>query len=203
MSIAGSLPLIQIMFKSLLNVTKKRRIDMDGIGEELSGREISGGKTGRKGKEGKYLTFTLKDEGYGIDILKVKEIIGMIAVTTIPQTPSYVKGVINLRGKVIPVIDLRVKFGIEETSYTNHTSIIVVDMCGGNKRNTLIGIVVDAVSEVSSIRESEIESMPDFGTKINADYILGLAKTNNGVKILLHIDTVLSTEEIPALCKAA
>jgi len=146
-------------------------------------------------KTGKYLTFTLYKEEYGIGILKVKEIIGMMNITSIPRTPSFIKGVINLRGKVIPVIDLRLKFDMGEIPYTDRTCIIVVEI-KSESGTILIGIVVDAVSEVLNIQENEIEETPAFGTQLNTDYILGMAKTQGSVKILLNIDKVLSIEEI-------
>ena len=153
-------------------------------------------------KEGKYLTFSLAGEEYGIAILKVKEIIGMMSITSVPQTPEFVKGVINLRGKVIPVVDLRLKFGMQETEYTERTCIIVVEIVG-QAGTVLMGIVVDSVSEVLNIIGGEIEDTPSFGTKLNTEYILGMAKMEGGVKILLDIDRVLSTEEIIALEKTA
>jgi purine-binding chemotaxis protein CheW len=153
-------------------------------------------------REGKYLTFKLAGEEYGIGILKVKEIIGMMPITTVPRTPDYVKGVINLRGKVIPVIDLRLKFGMQEMGYSERTCIIVVEIRGQNGA-ILIGIVVDAVSEVLNIRSSEIEETPNFGASLETQYILGMAKMNAGVKILLDIDKVLSTEEVALLDRAA
>jgi len=142
--------------------------------------------------EGKYLTFSLACEEYGIGILKVREIIGMMSITPVPQTPEFVKGVINLRGKVIPVIDLRLRFGLEATAYTERTCIIVVEIVG-NTGAVPMGIVVDAVSEVLNIREADIENTPTFGVKLNTDFILGMAKTDGGVKILLDIDKVLGT----------
>ncbi len=153
-------------------------------------------------REGKYLTFTLDDEEYGIGILKIKEIIGIMPVTTVPQTPDFVKGVINLRGKVIPVMDLRLRFGMTPIDYTERTCIIVVEI----KRSIgtiQIGIVVDSVSEVLNIKGEDIEDTPTFGTKLNTDYILGMAKMEGGVKILLDIDRVLSEGEIEMLDKAA
>jgi len=153
-------------------------------------------------KEGKYLTFTLAAEEYGIGILKVKEIIGMMPITTVPQTPEFVKGVINLRGKVIPVMDLRLRFGMEPMDYSERTCIIVVEIEGASG-TVFIGIVVDAVSEVLNIKGDSIEETPTFGTKLNTDYILGMAKMEGGVKILLDIDRVLSTEEVAVLAKAA
>jgi purine-binding chemotaxis protein CheW len=151
---------------------------------------------------GKYLTFSLAEEEYGIGILKVKEIIGMMAITTVPQTPDYMKGIINLRGKVIPVVDLRLKFGMEAIGYTERTCIIVVEITGGNKK-IQIGILVDSVSEVLNIKAVDIEDTPNFGSHLNTDYILGMAKTGGRVKILLEIAKVLSGEDSVALEKAA
>jgi len=153
-------------------------------------------------REGKYLTFSLADEEYGIGILKIKEIIGMMPVTTVPQTPKFVKGVINLRGKVIPVIDLRLRFGMESIDYTERTCIIVVEI-DGTVGTVQIGIVVDSVSEVLNIKGEDIEDTPTFGTKLDTNYILGMAKMEGGVKILLDIDRVLNSEEISVLEKAA
>jgi purine-binding chemotaxis protein CheW len=153
-------------------------------------------------KEGKYLTFSLAEEEYGIGILKIKEIIGMMAITTVPQTPTFVKGVINLRGKVIPVIDLRLRFGIESIDYTERTCIIVVEIDGGSG-TVQIGIVVDAVSEVLNIPGKDIEDTPTFGTKLDTHYMLGMAKMEGGVKILIDIDRVLNGKEISLLEKAA
>lgn len=148
-------------------------------------------------KESKYLTFALAEEEYGIGILKVKEIIGMMAITSVPQTPPFVKGVINLRGKVIPVVDLRLKFGMQEMAYTERTCIIVVEIAGEGRGtvNTQMGIVVDAVSEVLNIKAEDVEETPTFGAALNTDFILGMAKMDGGVKILLDIDKVLSRQE--------
>ena len=153
-------------------------------------------------REGKYLTFTLASEDYGIGILKIKEIIGMMPITSVPQTPSYVKGVVNLRGKVIPVVDLRLKFGIPAIDYTERTCIIVVEI-SGQSGAIKIGIVVDAVSEVLNIKGEDVENTPAFGTRANTDYILGMAKMGGSVKILLDIDKVLSTQELVTLEKGA
>lgn len=149
-------------------------------------------------KTGKYLTFSLESEEYGIGILKVKEIIGMLPITSVPRTPEFVKGVINLRGKVIPVIDLRSKFGMKSISYNDRTCIIVVEI-DASESTVLIGIVVDTVSEVLNIKEDEIEETPAFGTKLDTRYILGMAKQDGGVKILLNIDKVLSSDEMAAI----
>jgi purine-binding chemotaxis protein CheW len=153
-------------------------------------------------KEGKFLTFTLADEEYGIGILNIKEIIGMMPITSVPQTPDFVKGVINLRGKVIPVVDLRRRFGMKAIDYTERTCIIVVEI-QGETGMVMIGIVVDSVSEVLNIKREDIEETPTFGTRLNTDYILGMAKIEGGVKILLDIDRVLSAEEAAMLGQVA
>jgi len=153
-------------------------------------------------KEGKYLTFTLANEEYGIGILKIKEIIGMILITTIPQAPEYVKGVVNLRGKVIPVIDLRLKFGMQAIEYNERTCIIVLEI-GDQNNEVMIGIVVDSVSEVLNIKGEDIEEAPHFGSTLDTEYILGMAKSENSVKILLNIDSILKTDEIAVLGKTA
>jgi purine-binding chemotaxis protein CheW len=123
-------------------------------------------------------------------------------ITAVPQVPDFVKGVINLRGKVIPVIDLRLRFGIPAMDYTDRSCIVVVEM-KGESGTVLIGIVVDAVSEVLNIKEADIEDTPTFGVKLNTDYILGMAKMDNGVKILLDIDRVLGSEELAISEQAA
>lgn len=153
-------------------------------------------------RDGKYLTFTLAGEEYGISILKVKEIIGLMVITMVPQTPGYVKGVINLRGKVIPVMDLRLKFGMPAMTYTERTCIIVVEI-RADAASILIGIVVDAVSEVLNIKAGDIEETPNFGSRLQTDYILGLAKAGEGIKILLDIDRVLQAQELEAMSMAA
>ena len=152
-------------------------------------------------REGKYLTFTLAEEEYGIGILKIKEIIGMLPITSVPQTPDFVKGVINLRGKVIPVIDLRLRFSMGEIDYTERTCIIVVEI-DGQAGTVLIGIVVDSVSEVLNVKGEDVADTPTFGTKLDTEYILGMAKMEGGVKILLDINRVLSGEELAVLEKA-
>ncbi|MBW2015251.1 MAG: purine-binding chemotaxis protein CheW [Deltaproteobacteria bacterium] len=146
-------------------------------------------------KEGKYLTFSLDGEEYGIGILKIKEIIGMMPITPVPRTPDFVKGVVNLRGKVIPVIDLRLRFGMEETEYTERTCIIVVEI-EQESGQMVIGIVVDSVSEVLNIKEEDIEATPTFGTKLDTEYILGMAKMEGGVKILLNIEKTIGATEL-------
>ncbi len=153
-------------------------------------------------REGKYLTFSLAGEEYGIGILKIKEIIGMMPITAVPRTPEFIKGVINLRGKVIPVMDLRLRFGLPAIDYTERTCIIVVEI-EGPAGKVQVGIVVDAVSEVLNIKGEDIEPTPTFGTRMKTDFILGMAKMNGGVKILLDIDRVLGSEEAQLLAEAA
>ena len=140
---------------------------------------------------GKFLTFLLQEEEYGLEILKVREIMGLMEITTVPQTPDYVRGVINLRGQVIPVVDLRLKFGMDKGEDDKRTCIIVVDVGG-----VMMGIVVDTVSEVMDINSSDIEATPSFGTELNTDYILGMGKVAGKVKILLDINKVLTSEEL-------
>lgn len=148
----------------------------------------------RGGKGGKYLTFALGREEYGLEILKVREIIGYMDITAVPRTPSYVKGVINLRGQVISVVDLRAKFGMEAAEKTDETCIIVVEInSAGRKLST--GIVVDHVSEVLNISGDKIEDAPAFDSGVNTDFILGMGKIGDSVKILLDIDRVLSNAE--------
>ena len=146
-------------------------------------------------RDGKYLTFAVANEEYGISILKIKEIIGMMPITPVPQTPEYMKGVFNLRGKVIPVVDLRLRFGMDAIDYTDRTCIIVLEIVGQSGA-MMMGMVVDAVTEVLNIKGEDIEDTPTFGTKLNTDYILGMAKIEGGVKLLLDIDRVLSAEEV-------
>ena len=142
---------------------------------------------------GKYLTFALGKEEYGLEILKVREIIGYMDITAVPRTPSYVKGVINLRGQVIVVMDLRAKFGMEEAARTDQTCIIVVEI-RHEQRKMSTGIIVDRVSEVLEVPGENIEDAPAFGAALATDYILGMGKVGESVKILLDIDKVLGSD---------
>jgi purine-binding chemotaxis protein CheW len=141
---------------------------------------------------GKYLTFTLQREAYGIDVLKVREINRVIKITAVPQMPAYVRGVINLRGKIIPVMDLRLRFGFPETQNTDQTCIIVVQVRLVEGKNTLMGLIVDGVEEVINLAAADIEETPDFGSEIATDYILGMAKVRGAVKTLLDVDQVMA-----------
>lgn len=144
-------------------------------------------------KEGKYLTFALANEEYGVEILSVREIIGIMNITAVVQVPDYLKGVINLRGRVIPVVDLRIKFGLESVPYTEQTCIIVI-----NVDDTLMGIVVDNVCEVLDIDAKDIEPTPDFGSMLATEFILGMGKIDDSVKMLLAIDKVLKADTVLA-----
>ncbi len=141
----------------------------------------------------KYLTFALGQEEYGLPVLKVREILKVMDITQVPQVPPHVRGVVNLRGKVIPVIDLRLKFGFQSQDYTERTCIIVVDVTFSGV-NVMMGIVVDTVSEVLTVADTDIAEAPDFGDCITTDYILGLAKVKGTVKILLDLDQVLGKD---------
>ena len=161
--------------------------------------ETTAGKSAATGaaasvREGKYLTFALSDEEYGIGIMRVREILGMLPVTLVPQTPDFVRGVINLRGKVIPVIDLRLKFDMPGKAYDRETCVIVVEVEGVN-----LGIIVDRVQEVLDIAAAEIEDSPHFGTKVDSEFILGMGKKAGKVKILLDIEKVIGSEDL-VLC---
>lgn len=145
-------------------------------------------------RAGKYLTFRLAEEEYGLEILKVREIIGIMDITAVPRTPDFIKGVINLRGKVIPVIDLRRKFGMPGSERTEETCIIVVDV-GAIE----MGIIVDKVSEVMNIPGEQIEDAPSFGASVDTQFILGMGKANGRVTILLDIGRVLGGDDLAAL----
>ncbi len=153
-------------------------------------------------RAGKYLTFHLGTEEFGIRVLQVREIMGLQDVTIVPQTPPHVKGVINLRGRVIPVICLRAKFGLDAVEYTSRTCIIVVQVRGA-AGPVQVGIIVDAVSEVLNVSDAETEDTPDFGGGQPTQYLLGMAKIKDKVKILLDIDEVVTSQEMAVLRKIA
>jgi purine-binding chemotaxis protein CheW len=153
-------------------------------------------------KAGKYLTFKLNVEEYGLEILKVQEIMKMVEITKIPRTPDFVRGVINLRGKVIPVVDLRLKFSMDKQAATDKTCVIVVQV----KRNgttVTMGIIVDEVSEVLDITAEQIEPAPEFSSSVNTDFILGMGKVGKKVITLLDADKVLSGGELAVIGKIA
>ena len=151
-------------------------------------------KTRITGRAGKYLTFRLGDESYGISVLKVREIMRHTNITVVPQMPDYIKGVINLRGKIIPVIDLRLKFGMVGGDTTEHSCIVVVQVARTDNTKLTMGIMVDGVEEVANIADGDIEETPDFGVQMDTSYILGMAKIKGVVKALLDIDLVLTVQ---------
>ncbi|EKD27572.1 MAG: hypothetical protein ACD_79C00670G0002 [uncultured bacterium] len=149
---------------------------------------------------GKYLTFKLKDEYYGIQIIKVQEIIGIMPVTRVPKTPKFIRGVINLRGKVIPVIELRRKFGMESIRDNEATCIIVVQISDSSE-SFIIGLIVDEVSEVLEIPSDQIESSPDIGNSNRQNFIMGMGKVANKVIMLINVDGIVLSEEISKIQK--
>ena len=149
--------------------------------------------------DAKHLTFSLAGEEYGIEILRVKEIIGMLPVTPLPRTPPQVKGVINLRGKVIPVVDLRLNFGMPSVEHTDRTCIIVVEVAQADGLIQM-GVIVDSVSEVLNIKGEEVEDPPSFGSgEMDTNFITGMAKIGDGVKILMDIDRALGGSDLVSL----
>ena len=150
----------------------------------------------------KYLTVVLESEAYGLNVLKIREIIRLQKITPVPQMPEFVKGVINLRGRVIPVVDLRVKFGLK-AEFTERTCIVVVQVKLPNEQIVQMGLIVDCVEEVVTLTAGEIEPTPDFGARIDTTYLLGMAKVKGQVKTLLDIDRVVSPETVQALVAAA
>lgn len=164
----------------MVDALQEQVVSADTVQEEKELSELAG----------KYLTFKLAGEEYAIDILKVREIIGLMPITDVPRMPGYVRGVINLRGKVIPVVDLRAKFGLMSTEDTVETCIIVVDVAR-NGKSTQTGILIDTVSEVLDIAADQIEEAPSFGTVVNTDFIMGMGKIGESVKILLDVVKVL------------
>ncbi|MCE5271747.1 chemotaxis protein CheW [bacterium] len=146
-----------------------------------------------EGQMEKFLTFRLAEEHYGLEILQVKEIIGILKITRVPRTPGYIRGVINLRGKVLPVMDLRLRFGMGAIEETEETCIIVVDATGAG--NVLMGLLVDSVSEVLDIASSDIEDAQDLGENVKTEFIRGVGKAREKVILLLDIQAVLDSED--------
>jgi purine-binding chemotaxis protein CheW len=144
---------------------------------------------------GKYLTFRLAEEEFGLEILKVREIIGLMGITKVPKMPPYIRGIINLRGEIIPVLELRAKFDMETSADTEQTCIIVVDV-RRNENTVRMGILVDAVSEVLDIKENDIQEAPAFGRNVDTNFILGIGKIKGAVKLLLDIDRVLTAGDL-------
>lgn len=149
-------------------------------------------------RAGKYLTFFLASEEYGVEILKVQEIIGRMPITPVPLTSRYIRGVINLRGKIHPIMDLNVKFGMEETRVTDETCIIVIKTA-----SLMMGILVDKVSEVVNVASGDIEDTPSFGADVYTEYLLGVGKTGGRIRLLLDIEKVITASDVIHLKKAA
>jgi len=146
-------------------------------------------------RAGKYLIFELGSEEYGLPVLRVREVVGLQQPAKVPHTPAFVKGVINLRGKVVPIIDLRMKFGLENVQDSDRTCIVVIQLNSGGA-HILVGVVVDKVSEVLNVAAGDIEDTPDFGDGTEVPYVLGIAKTKEGVRILLDPDCLFDEAEL-------
>jgi purine-binding chemotaxis protein CheW len=151
-----------------------------------------------KSRAGKYLIFHLGDEEFGTEVLKVREIMGLQDITVIPQVPAYVKGVINLRGKVIPVVDLRLKFAMPALEYNERTCVVVM-RTRHEEEDLMVGVIVDGVVEVLNLTAADIEDTPDFGPGVETPYLTGIAKVKGKVKILLDVDHVLNSNELNGL----
>jgi purine-binding chemotaxis protein CheW len=149
-------------------------------------------------KAGKYLIFRLGAEEFGISVLQAREILSLQEITAVPNTPEHIKGVINLRGKIIPVVELRRKFNMDPAEYSSNTCIIVAQVNRGTE-SMQIGMVVDSVCEVATLHAGEIEDAPDFGEQVETPWLMGIARKKNGVRILLHVDQVLSATELNGL----
>ena len=158
--------------------------------------------TSSRNLAGKYLTIVLDNESYGLAVLKVREIIRMQKITPVPQVPDFVKGVINLRGRVIPVIDLRVKFGLKAV-FAERTCIVVVQVDALSGKSVQMGLIVDSVDEVLNVATDMIEPTPDFGTVVDTSYLLGMVKSKGQVKTLLDVNRVVAPETVQSLSRAA
>ena len=144
----------------------------------------------------KYLTFVLATEEYAVDILRVQEIKGWNKITTIPNTPHYICGVINLRGTIVPIIDLRQRFNLERLEYGPMTVVVVLKVIANKSKERTMGIVVDAVSDVYDVSETDIKPPPDFGSLISTEFIKGLTTVDNKMVIVLDIDRLLNSDEL-------
>ena len=149
-------------------------------------------------RAGKYLTFFLASEEYGVEILKVQEIIGRMPITPVPLTAKYIRGVINLRGKIHPIMDLKIKFGMDQSQITDETCIIVIKTA-----SLMMGVLVDKVSEVVNVASGDIEDTPSFGADVDTEYLLGVGKTGGRVRLLLDIEKIITASDIIHLKKAA
>lgn len=163
-----------------------------------TGGAMTAGGLGQDENGSQFLTFSLAGEAYGVDILRVQEIKGWVQVTRIPNTPEYLKGVLNLRGTIVPIIDMRIRFHLETMDYTSETVIIVLSV-QTDAGDRVVGIVVDSVSDVLSVKPEDRKPSPDFGTNVNTEFIEGLATVEDQMVMLLDIDKMLTTDEISAL----
>lgn len=181
---------------------------MAEIGKEISPaarQEIASSNAqgiGANEADSQYLTFVLGEESYGVDILRVQEIKGWSPVTRIPNTPEYLRGVLNLRGTIVPIIDMRMRFSMETAEYTPITVVIVVSVRSGDKER-ILGIVVDAVSDVLNVDAEQVKPAPDFGSTVNTEYLSGLVTVGEQMVMLLDIDKMLTESEIRGLDSVA
>ena len=148
-----------------------------------------------------FLTFLLAGEEYGVDILRVQEIKGWDAVTQVPNTPEYVRGVINLRGTIVPIIDLRIRFSMDQLEYGATTVVIVLKVMSGEKDGRIMGIVVDGVSDVYNVKNDDINAAPDFGDGVDSSFVKGLATVEDKMVIILDIDHMLNSNELATVTK--
>jgi purine-binding chemotaxis protein CheW len=154
--------------------------------------------TGQVAEGQQYVTFSLNDEEYAIDAINVQEIVELANITKVPHLPEYLKGVINLRGTIIPVVDMKMKFGMKGEAAQKHTCVIVTEFAGG-----VMGLIVDAVSDVMHLPEESIAATPSFGTRINTDFIKGMGQVSDRLVLVLDINKVLSEEETALVSEAA
>ncbi len=150
-----------------------------------------------------FLTFMLAGEEYGVDILRVQEIKGWDSVTKIPNTPAYIRGVINLRGTIVPIIDLRLRFGLDHLDYGPTTVVVVLKVIGVEGKSRIMGVVVDGVSDVYNISDNELKPAPDFGSAVDTEFVKGLATVNDKMVIILEIDQMLNSAELAVVDTAA
>ena len=170
--------------------------ELESAARVASGAELAlTSNLARDASGAQYLTFTLDGEEYGVEILRVQEIKGWMPVTRVPNTPSYMQGVLNLRGTIVPIIDLRMRFNLDKADYTPVTVVIVLTIRDGERRRTL-GVVVDGVSDVVTVDRDELKPPPDFGTSVNTDFIDGVATADEKMIMLLDIDRLLTSDEL-------
>jgi purine-binding chemotaxis protein CheW len=172
---------------------------MSEIATMIDGADLIGTGDGAQ----QYLTFLLAGEEYGVDILRVQEIKGWDSVTPIPNTPKYIRGVINLRGTIVPIIDLRLRFNLEQLEYGPTTVVIMLKVMSESKQGRTMGIVVDGVSDVYNMPDEQIKPSPDFGTAVETDFVKGLATVNEKMVIILDIDHMLNSKELKAMTSGA